>query len=259
MLEALIFDVDGTLSETEEIHRRAFNDTFRCFDLDWHWDKQLYKELLEVAGGKERLAWYIDTWQPAGGDLARPQIAELHAAKTARYTELIGSGVASLRSGIRRLVEAANEAGIAVAIATTTSLPNVESLLAVSFGAAWRQRFAVIAAGDMVPLKKPAPDVYALALRELGVSAARALAFEDSLNGLRSAAAAGIATVITPALYTADQDFSGAALIVDHLGDPGRTSDVRFPPDVSLPSGYVDLDSLRGLHARLAEAPAVAT
>lgn len=209
--QALIYDVDGTLAETEEAHRRAFNETFSAWGLCWRWDRGTYKRLLDVTGGKERIAHFIDNWRPPKGDQVRPRIADLHRQKTARYVEIIARGDIGLRPGVARLIEAACNAGCRLAIATTTSRANVDALLSVTFPAG--HPFEVIAAGDEVTAKKPAGDVYQLALDRLGVPGDRCLAIEDSQNGLAAATAAGLSCIITPSLYTADQDFTGAVLV----------------------------------------------
>ena len=212
MLKALIFDVDGTLAETEELHRIAFNTAFVDNDLPWHWDRDQYRELLQVSGGKERIRHFVDTEQSQEkdrGDLDE-FIKRLHQHKTSVYTQLVIDGTAELRPGVRRLIHAARAAGIRLAIATTTSLPNVEALLRASFDSVGQDLFEVICAGDSVPAKKPAPDIYLDALRLLDLAADACLAIEDSRNGLLSAYTAGIPTVVTPGIYTDDQDFGEA-------------------------------------------------
>jgi len=216
-LKALIFDVDGTLAETEEIHRRAFNETFSDFGLDWLWDRDLYKELLRVTGGKERMRYFIEANSLPDRDRAFGLIAEIHAAKTNKYTSLIHAGAARLRPGVRELVLEAKAEGMKLAIATTTSVPNVEALIQVNWGTCPGDIFDVIAAGDEVPNKKPAPDVYLLALARLGLEPSCCIAFEDSENGLKSALNAGLDTIVTVSGYSRDQDFSGALVILPDL------------------------------------------
>jgi HAD superfamily hydrolase (TIGR01509 family) len=215
---ALIFDVDGTLAETEELHRQAFNAAFAADKLTWHWDVALYRRLLDVAGGKERIAHFL-TSAPEGAELVADRIADLHAAKTARYTALVAAG-ATLRPGVARLIFEAKTAGVPLAIATTTSLPNVEALLSAAFGADATGLFDVIGAGDVVPAKKPAPDIYNHVLEKLELPPHRCVAFEDSTNGVRAARAAGIPTVVTPGLYTDGDDFAGALAVLSDLGEP---------------------------------------
>lgn len=215
-LEALIFDVDGTLAETEEWHRRAFNETFADAGLDWHWDQALYAKLLEVTGGKERMRRYAALRNQAVDDGV---IARLHAAKTARYVAFVEGGAMALRPGVARLLHEAHAAGLRLAIATTTSPANVAALLRTTLGPDAAGLFECIGAGDMVAAKKPAPDVYQLVLDRLQIAPGRCMAFEDTPNGLRAAQGAGIPVVITTSLYGGSAGFEDALLVVDGLGD----------------------------------------
>lgn len=210
-LEALIFDVDGTLAETEEAHRRAFNDTFAKFGLDWSWSQDDYRVLLRTTGGKERMKAHASA---IGTTIADDLVAQIHRVKTDRYGEILAQRDLALRPGIAELIAAARARGVRLAIATTTNRPNVDALIEATFGRPATDIFEVIAAGDEVKAKKPAPDVYLAALERLGLPASSCLALEDSKNGLRSANAAGIATVISPSRYTAGEDFSGAVAII---------------------------------------------
>ncbi|NVN87273.1 MAG: HAD-IA family hydrolase [Rhodopseudomonas sp.] len=214
---ALIFDVDGTLAETEELHRQAFNEAFATAGLRWHWDAPTYRRLLDVAGGKERIAHFLAIAEDVRLDAG--QIADLHAAKTRRYTALVAQG-ALLRPGVARLIAEARAAGVALAIATTTSLPNVEALLCAALGDDALDAFAVIGAGDVVGAKKPSPQIYHYVLERLALDAADCVAFEDSSNGVRSARGAGIPTIVTPGIYTEGDDFAGALAVLSNLGEP---------------------------------------
>ena len=216
MLGAIIFDVDGTLAETEELHRRAFNETFAEAGLDWHWTQADYTLLLKTTGGKERIARFINEIKEDPADFP---VAALHAAKTERYVAMMTQGGISLRPGIADLLDQARVSGVRLAVATTTSLPNVQALAWAVFGTSAEQMFEVIASGDMVPAKKPAPDVYRLALDSLGLAVGQVVALEDSLNGLRSAKAAGIRCVVAPGFYSRDEDLSGADLLLDDFSD----------------------------------------
>ena len=208
MLEALIFDVDGTLAETEEAHRGAFNAAFAHAGLDWVWDAALYRELLQVAGGKERIAAFAPQTPAA-------TIAALHADKTMRYGAMVRGGGAPLRPGVKALIDEAHSAGLRLAIATTTSLDNVEALLRATLGAEWNALFGVVAAGDMARAKKPAPDVYRLVLDRLALPAHACIAIEDSRNGVESARAAGVPVVAVRSAYLAGDDLSGALAVYD--------------------------------------------
>lgn len=213
---ALIFDVDGTLAETEEVHRQAFNDAFASTGLGWCWGRTVYKELLQVAGGKERIRAF-DAMRPGAALLSDTEVAELHRIKTARYVELMQEGACPLRPGVAGLLATAQGRGQRLAIATTTSRANIDALLSVAIGPDWSELFEAIVAGDEVDRKKPAPDVYLELLRRLDLPAARCLALEDSGNGLRSANQAGIPVLITRSTYFRSDDFSGAILAVDSL------------------------------------------
>ncbi len=222
-LRALIFDVDGTLAETEPYgHRVAFNCAFAEAEWDWEWPVDLYGELLEVAGGKERIHFY---WQQYRPDFPTPDnveelIAKVHKAKTQHYQKLLAKGAIPLRPGVKRLLTEAHTQGMRLAIATTSALPNVHALLQNNLGADSLSWFEVIAAGDIVPAKKPAPDIYNYVLREMELESQDCLAIEDSYQGLNAALQAGIKTVITVNDYTKAQDFSGALLVLNHLGEP---------------------------------------
>ncbi|WP_428825853.1 HAD family hydrolase [Azonexus sp. IMCC34842] len=220
-LQAIIFDVDGTLAETErDGHRPAFNRAFTECGLNWHWDEVLYGRLLDITGGKERIRHFAEHCAPAVA--ARPDfdrlVHQVHAAKTAHYVGLVDQGGVALRPGVARLIDEARQAGIRLAIATTTSAANVDALLRASLGPDAAGWFAVIGAGDVVPAKKPAPDIYLWVLERLRLPAAACLAIEDSANGLRAALGAGLASVVTVSEYTAGQDFAGARRVVPHLG-----------------------------------------
>jgi len=215
-LEALIFDVDGTLAETEEWHRHSFNAAFAEAGLDWHWDQTIYGRLLEVTGGKERIRHYA---AGRGEIIDTTTTARLHAAKTARYVASIETGAVALRPGVPRLLQEAREAGLRLAIATTTTPENVTALLRTTLGPNGAGLFECIGAGDMVAAKKPAPDIYQFVLDRLRIAPERCLAFEDTPNGLRSALGAGIATVVTTSLYGGTAGFEDALMVVDGLGD----------------------------------------
>ncbi len=251
-LKALIFDVDGTLADTEKDgHRVAFNAAFKDAGLDWDWDAALYGELLSVTGGKERMRHFIEGWSPAfeaPGDMAE-WIAGLHRSKTGHYTQLLSEGAIPLCPGVERLLNEARAAGIRLAIATTTTPANVTALLEHTLGPESLDWFEVIAAGDIVPAKKPAPDIYTWALGKMALDPAETIAFEDSGNGVLSAADAGIENiVVTVNDYTDDHDFQRATAVLDGFGEPGRPAKALQASSAPIPEGVVDLAWLRALH-----------
>ena len=246
MLRALIFDVDGTLAETEDLHRQAFNRAFEDIGLPWHWDAALYADLLTVMGGKERLAHYIDTQHAAEAGALHAMAPQIHARKTVAYGNLVAEIGLPLRPGIARLIGEAQAAGLRLAVASTTSRPNVDRLVAANFppGAT---PFTVIAAGDEADRKKPAPDVFLLALAGLGVAATEAVAFEDSAAGIASALAAGLPVLATRSRYTDSNRLDGAFSAVSDLGEPDRPH--RHIAGVAWADGVVDLAGLIRWHA----------
>ena len=221
-LQALIFDVDGTLADTErDGHRPAFNHAFADLGLDWHWDEALYGKLLAITGGKERIRHYAAGRAP---DLAaRPEldglVRDLHAAKTRHYLRLVESGSLPLRPGVAALIQQARQRGLRLAIATTTTPENVSALLHATLGPDAPGWFEVIGAGDIVPHKKPAPDIFRWVLARLALPASACLAIEDSANGLQAARAAGLRCLVTPNDYTAGEEFSGAWRVLADLRD----------------------------------------
>jgi len=218
MLEALIFDVDGTVAETEGLHRRAFNLAFERHGLDIRWDEKEYRRLLRVHGGKERIARSAAEHEEP---LKATEVAQIHSLKTRIYDELLRAEGLTWRRGVARLMREARRVGLRLALATTTSEANLESLFAPVLGERWRARFDAIVAGDAVTRKKPAPDVYLETLRRLGIASAQAVAFEDSRAGVEAAHAAGIAVVAVPSRWLAGDDLSEADLVLEHFGDAG--------------------------------------
>ena len=253
-LQGLLFDVDGTLADTErDGHRVAFNQAFAAAGLNWEWDDALYGELLRVTGGKERIRHYLDSYLP---DFKRPQaydafVSGLHQAKNVIYGELLATGGIPLRAGVRRLLNEARAVGLRLAVATTTSPENVSALLTHALAADGESWFEVIAAGDIVAAKKPAPDIYTWALQQMKLQPAQALAFEDSENGVRSAVGSGLKTIVTVNDYTRTHDFSGAALVVDQLGEPHAP--FKILDGRAWGATLVDVALLRKVHAEAAQ------
>lgn len=221
MLKALIFDVDGTLADTEAVHLRAFNQAFEQEGLGWHWTLAQYTELLAVSGGKERLLHHWRQVNPAltelDGGAVQATVNRLHDIKTAFYEDAVNHGAVDFRPGVLALMSEARAAGLWLAIATTTSPVNIAALLRGAIGADWRSNFIAVGDASNAPIKKPHPQVYQKVLADMGLLAAECLAFEDSANGLQAAMAAGLPTVITPNSFTAHHDFSGALRVVPDL------------------------------------------
>lgn len=250
-LQALLFDVDGTLADTErDGHRVAFNLAFREAGLDWDWSPELYGELLEVTGGKERIRFYLDKYNQG---FKRPGnfsefVAGLHAAKTSFYTELLSRGEIPLRPGVERLLCEARESGLRLAIATTTTPENVSALLTYTLGEQSLSWFEVIGAGDVVPAKKPAPDIYHYVMETMNLAPEQCVAFEDSYNGMQATRQARLTTVVTVNGYTCNDDFSGAAVVLDQLGEPGAPFKVLAGDGMG--HDHVDVAMIRKLHQK---------
>ena len=244
-IEALIFDVDGTMADTEGAHRVAFNLAFEPYRLGWVWQPSEYRELLRITGGKERMASYIDSLALGAVERRRLHqlIPDIHAEKTRFYSSFVNDGAVPLREGVARLFDEALAAGCRLAIASTTTAVNIDKLLQTTLGPRGLDLFSVIACGDQVRAKKPAPDIYRLALQHLGLAPEQALAFEDSPNGLRAAVAAGLWTVVTPSFWTTGNDFSDAALVLPRLGEPSHPLPGE-PGDRLMTAAWLTFDEL---------------
>ncbi|UVO49865.1 HAD-IA family hydrolase [Sphingomonas sp. SUN019] len=215
-MQAIIFDVDGTLAETEETHRAAFNLAFAEAGYAWCWSPDDYTALLTTTGGRERIGRHMTE---IGVSPDPAVIAALHVRKNQLYADLIASGAVAPRPGVRELIAEARRDGIATAIATTTSRSNLIALLDRIFGPKAMHGFAAVICGEDVAAKKPDPEVYRRALAALGLRAPACVAIEDSANGLAAARACGIATVVTLSRYTIGEHFDGAALVRESLAD----------------------------------------
>lgn len=227
-MRALIFDCDGVLADTErDGHLPAFNQTFAEFGVPVRWSEADYAQRLKIGGGKERMAslftdaFVEEAGLPRDAEAQSALIAAWHARKTAIYTEMVARGALPARPGIARIIGEALEEGWALAVASTSAEASVRAVLEHVAGPEDAGRFRAVLAGDVVPRKKPAPDIYMLAVETLGVDGGEALVIEDSRNGLEAATAAGLRCVVTVNGYTADEDFDEAALVVSSLGDPG--------------------------------------
>ena len=234
-LEALVFDVDGTLADTErDGHRVAFNAAFADAGLGWHWDEPLYAQLLSVAGGVERMIHYARLlgWTEPDEQL-QARLKPIHRAKTTHYVRHVAAGGVALRPGIARLIGEARDAGTRLAIATTTTRDNVLALLEATLGRDSVGWFDAIGTAAEVPLKKPDPAVYDWVLARLGLPASSAIAFEDTRNGLLAARGAGLRCIVSPTEFSSTEDFSGAIVrLVDLDHHPTRLGDIVSLADV---------------------------
>jgi HAD superfamily hydrolase (TIGR01509 family) len=250
-MTALIFDCDGVLSDTErEGHLPAFNQTFREFGLPVQWSEDEYAVRLKIGGGKERMASLLTEEFVAAARLPREREAQLtevarwHKRKTEIYTRMVADGRLPPRPGITRLITDALDAGWTLAVASTSAQASVAAILDCAAGTANAARFALVLAGDVVARKKPAPDVYDLAIEKLGAQRADTLVMEDSRNGLEAAHAAGLACVVTVSSYTRDENFDEAALVVSDLGEPGGHIEVLANRSHARPQGWIRLADL---------------
>ena len=221
-LRAIIFDVDGTLADTENVHRLAFNHVFQEYGLDWHWNVELYRELLAISGGRERIASYGRGLRRrfASDTAFEDFVVAMHKAKTRKYAAMLTEGQVSLRPGIRRLLDAARGAGLKLGIATSSARSNVETLLDNNLPAGWRAWFSALETCESVAQKKPSPAVYLAALARIGTEARHTVALEDTLNGLAAARAAQLVTIVTTHRFTREHTFLDADLVVDSAGEP---------------------------------------
>nr|WP_300147817.1 HAD-IA family hydrolase [Propionicimonas sp.] len=240
-MPALIFDCDGVLADTErDGHLPAFNAAFAEFGLPVEWDADTYHQKLQIGGGKERIASEL----PGRDDL----IKQLHARKTQLFTERVDAGLLPGRPGIHRLIEAVLTLDWTVAVASTSAERSVRAVLEHAVGPDLAARCHVFA-GDIVAHKKPAPDIYLTVLADLALDPAECLVVEDSAIGLRAARAAGLTTIVTISSFTAGEDFDGAALVVNHLGDPDNPLEVVAAPAGVRPVGMVTVSDLEDLSA----------
>jgi HAD superfamily hydrolase (TIGR01509 family) len=249
---ALIFDCDGVLADTERYgHLPAFNQTFEEFGLPVQWSEEEYGEKLKIAGGKERMSSLLtddfvrEAGLPTDPEGQREAVAAWHKRKTAIYTEMVAAGKLPGRPGVARVIVEALDAGWALAVASTSAEPSVRAVLEHVAGADQAARFALVLAGDVVEHKKPAPDIYLLAVDRLGANPAETLVVEDSRNGLLSAVGADLACLVTVNGYTKHEDFSEAVLVVSSLGDPGvEPTKVLANRGIPEPGDHITLNDL---------------
>lgn len=251
-MTALIFDCDGVLADTERFgHLPAFNLTFEEFGLPVRWSEEEYGRKLKIAGGKERMASMLsedfvrEAGLPTDREGQAETVARWHKRKTELYTQMVATGQMPGRPGIARIVAEALDTGWQLAVASTSSEASVRAVLEHVVGPEQAARFALVLAGDVVEKKKPAPDIYYLAVSRLGANVADTLVIEDSRNGLLAAVGAGLACVVTVSSYTGDEDFSEAVLVVTSLGEPdGTQTTVLANRGAAHPNSYIDVKDL---------------
>jgi HAD superfamily hydrolase (TIGR01509 family) len=251
-LRALLFDLDGTLADTERLgHRPAYNRAFRKLGLSFRWGPKLYRKLLKQPGGRERLLHYLKRYQPELGEHQAAAesdphawIQSVHDLKSRYFRRLVRRGRVPLRPGVARVMQEARSAGLRLAIVTSASRATVRPILRHSLGAALMQQVELLVCGEDVENKKPAPDLYHLALARLDLGPRECIAIEDSAMGLAAATAAGVPTLITTNDDTMHERFDDALLVLDALGEPEAPATVL---QGSLDGRYVTVDDLRRL------------
>ncbi|MFT5133088.1 MAG: HAD superfamily hydrolase (TIGR01509 family) [Gammaproteobacteria bacterium] len=244
-LKAIIFDMDGTLADTEDIHRLAFNQAFSEYEFGWQWSVEEYKQLLSISGGKERIRNYLQEQNvvPQDQEDLLQLSQSVHKRKSDIYREMLVAGHIQLRQGVKRLIEDAISKNITLAIATSSSRKNVETLLQNALGENTLSLFSVIVTSDLVENKKPSPAVYQYALAELGLKPENCIALEDTYNGNKAAIDAKLKTVITTNIYTLDDNFSQASLVIQQLGEPEQAFTLQYGN--SFGKQFVDVELLQ--------------
>lgn len=243
-LKGIIFDVDGTIADTEEIHRQAFNQTFEEFKINWHWSVDDYRKILFISGGKERFKKFLNEDEALKSTIKDPEsfIKELHKRKSEHYRSILESENTELRPGVIRLINEARDCGLQIGVATSSSMANLTSLFYTTENIEPSELFNSIVTSDTVQDKKPSPAVYQCVLAGLGLEPDVCVAIEDTQNGNLAALAAGLKTIITTHAYTIDNDFTGATIVANNLGEPDKPFSVS--QGNSFNKSYVDVEML---------------
>jgi HAD superfamily hydrolase (TIGR01509 family) len=246
--QALFFDMDGVIIDTEKDgHRVAFNQAFAEFGFAVHWEVDYYGELIKISGGKERMRHHYHA-RGFGKEIDLEAVDELiiklHKRKTEIFIDLIEGGELQLRPGIHRLMQEANDCGVPVCICTTATQKSAEAVASHSLADI---RFSHILAGDIVDNKKPAPDIYLLALEKTGKEPSRCFVVEDSRNGMLAGHRAGINVAVTTSIYTSGENFDEARLVVSCLGDDGGERGALIQGSVAGFDGILTLPMLGSL------------
>lgn len=243
-LKGIIFDVDGTIADTEEIHRQAFNLTFEEFNIDWHWSVDDYREILFISGGKERFRKFLNEDKALKSKIDDPEqfVLELHKRKSQLYRKILEDDVLEFRPGVIRLINEARDKGIKLGVATSSSLANFTTLFYTIMDIEPCELFDSIVTSDTVQDKKPSPAAYQCVLAGLGLEAKDCVAIEDTQNGNLAALAAGMKTIVTTHAYTIDNNFTGASIVANNLGEPENA--FTLSQGNSFNHSYVDIDLL---------------
>jgi HAD superfamily hydrolase (TIGR01509 family) len=246
-LKGIIFDVDGTIADTEEIHRLAFNQTFDEYSIDWHWSVEDYRKILFISGGKERFKKFLNEDNALKSRVENPEnfIKELHKRKSENYRSILENGDIELRPGVIRLINEARNKKIQIGVATSSSMANLTTLFTKTLDIEPSELFNSIVTSDTVQEKKPSPAVYQCVLAGLGLEAKTCVAIEDTKNGNLAAMAAGLKTIITTHAYTIDNDFTGAAIVANHLGEADNAFTVSQGNDYD--KSCVDIELLNNI------------
>ncbi|MBL1141432.1 MAG: HAD-IA family hydrolase [Proteobacteria bacterium] len=247
-LKGIIFDVDGTIADTEEIHRQAFNKTFKeNDDIDWHWPEEKYREILLISGGKERFRKHLNEDETLKNKVDDHEsfVHDLHKRKSKHYRDLLKSDGIEFRPGVIRLINEAREKGIQIGVATSSSMANLRSLFKKVLDIEPNELFNSIVTSDTVQDKKPSPAAYQCVLAGLGLDAKDCVAIEDTQNGNMAALAAGLKTIITTHAYTVDNDFAGASIVADNLGEPDKP--LSLSQGNSFGKNYIDVELLNNI------------
>jgi HAD superfamily hydrolase (TIGR01509 family) len=220
-IKAIFFDQDGVIIDTErDGHRVSFNMTFKEFGFTDEWGVEYYHDLLQIAGGKERMKHHMHTQgfsRPVAPEEEDELVKAMHKRKTALFVELIETGKLPLRPGIHRFMREAMQAGLFIGVCTTS---NEQAAKAVTEKILTDIKFDVVLAGDVVGKKKPDPEIYNLALSKAGLTPDECMVVEDSKNGVLAAKAAGMHVIVTTNGYTEKEDVNSGDIILTCLGDP---------------------------------------
>lgn len=246
-LKGIIFDVDGTIADTEEIHRLAFNQTFEEYDINWHWSVEDYRKILFISGGKERFKKFLNEDKALKATIDDPEnfIIELHKRKSQIYRSILEDDNVELRPGVIRLINEAKDKGLKLGVATSSSMANLSSLFYTTMDIEPSELFNSIVTSDTVQDKKPSPAAYECVLSGLGLNPEDCIAIEDTQNGNLAALATGMKTIITTHAYTIDNDFTGASIVANNLGEPDKAFTVTQGNNFG--HSYVDIELLEKL------------